>query len=91
MTAAEGFVITTLENMIMPEKLIKQRRRKAVKPRSHGCDSVAEILAWWASQNQQRKEEQGAAGALTTKKVRRAPAKGSKKGCMKGKGGPENV
>lgn len=62
----------------------------------HGS-SVAETLAWWASQN-------GRPGTSTSdpsqdvsishgprKTIRKAPAKGSKKGCMKGKGGPENA
>lgn len=84
-----GAVTSSLERMIMPDKIVLQRRRRASKPKPHGCDSVPEILAWWACQNQQIKEEQGA-GAVN-KKVRRAPAKGSKKGCMKGKGGPENA
>ncbi|MCO5609194.1 hypothetical protein L7F22_063417 [Adiantum nelumboides] len=62
------------------------RTRRTTKPRPHGCSSVAEILSWWAEQNQ-RFQKQGNNASL---KVRKAPAKGSKKGCMKGKGGPEN-
>lgn len=62
------------------------RTRKTSKPRPHGCSSVAEILSWWAEQNQHSQKQE----SNTTLKVRKAPAKGSKKGCMKGKGGPEN-
>lgn len=43
--------------------------------------SVVEKLAWWAKHNTE---------AAEFSKVKKAPAKGSKKGCMKGKGGPEN-
>lgn len=63
------------------------RTRKTTKPRPHGCSSVAEILSWWAEQNQHSIKQEKNTTAL---KVRKAPAKGSKKGCMKGKGGPEN-
>ncbi|KAI5068816.1 hypothetical protein GOP47_0017161 [Adiantum capillus-veneris] len=62
------------------------RTRKTTKPRPHGCSSVAEILSWWAEQNQHSHKQDKS----TSLKVRKAPAKGSKKGCMKGKGGPEN-
>eukprot|EP00250_Pteridium_aquilinum_P030028 c40529_g1_i1 orf=571-1809(-) len=62
------------------------RTRKTTKPRPHGCSSVAEILSWWAEHNQHPQKQ----GSSTALKVRKAPAKGSKKGCMKGKGGPEN-
>ncbi|KAH7284255.1 hypothetical protein KP509_34G045400 [Ceratopteris richardii] len=63
------------------------RTRKSSKPRPHGCSSVAEILSWWAEHNQNSQKQDSASTSL---KVRKAPAKGSKKGCMKGKGGPEN-
>lgn len=78
----------------------------------HGS-SVAETLAWWATQNQKnnnysssRRGGATAGGGSThhhsdqadysldrgpRKNIRKAPAKGSKKGCMKGKGGPENA
>ncbi|KAI5077022.1 hypothetical protein GOP47_0009087 [Adiantum capillus-veneris] len=79
--------------MILAERIVKHRRRRAIsRPRSHGCETVEEILAWWAHQNQQNKEEQGiTTGTAALRKVRKAPAKGSKKGCMKGKGGPDNA
>lgn len=74
----------------------------------HGS-TVAETLAWWASQN--GGVAAGRAGTSPSlhgagtgnppvdfngshgprKTIRKAPAKGSKKGCMKGKGGPENA
>ncbi|KAL6545117.1 Dehydration-responsive element-binding protein [Orobanche hederae] len=57
------------------------------KPRSRkaGTESVAEILEKWRAYNAKL-------GFLNrdTKPFQKAPAKGSKKGCMKGKGGPEN-
>jgi hypothetical protein len=78
----------------------------------HGS-SVAETLAWWATQNQRNNNNSssGRGGATSgggsthhhsdkadysldrgpRKNIRKAPAKGSKKGCMKGKGGPENA
>lgn len=65
----------------------------------HGS-SVAETLAWWASHNthtpgghgEHAAEFSGSGGSHGPKKtIRKAPAKGSKKGCMKGKGGPENA
>uniref|UniRef100_A0ACD5VCF4 Uncharacterized protein n=1 Tax=Avena sativa TaxID=4498 RepID=A0ACD5VCF4_AVESA len=56
-------------------------RKKKVRRRSTGPDSVSEIIKKWKEQNQKLQEENGS---------RKAPAKGSKKGCMAGKGGPEN-
>nr|UYC34397.1 transcription factor DREB2c [Vitis vinifera x Vitis labrusca] len=53
------------------------RKRKSRSRRS-GPNSVAETLARWKQYND------------ILDSVRKAPAKGSKKGCMKGKGGPEN-
>ncbi|KAL6533070.1 Dehydration-responsive element-binding protein [Orobanche minor] len=60
----------------------------AIKPtrsRKAGTESVAEILEKWRAYNAKL-------GFLNrdTKPFQKAPAKGSKKGCMKGKGGPEN-
>ncbi|MCL7052261.1 hypothetical protein MKW94_000575 [Papaver nudicaule] len=59
--------------------------------------SVAETLAKWKEINESLKNGGGAGGGgggkHTTSRgvvVRRVPAKGSKKGCMRGKGGPEN-
>lgn len=50
-----------------------------------GSKSVAETLAKWKDYNDQLASSNGDA-----KPTSRVPAKGSKKGCMKGKGGPEN-
>lgn len=66
--------------------MIMRRRRRATKARPHGCSTVTEILAWWADENRRIEKEEGKVG-----KARKPPAKGSKKGCMRGKGGPENA
>jgi len=50
-----------------------------------GPKSLTDTLARWKEYNA-RLESSGEA----PKPVRKVPAKGSKKGCMKGKGGPEN-
>ncbi|AQK90402.1 dehydration-responsive element-binding protein 2A [Zea mays] len=57
-------------------------RKKRMRRKSTGPDSIAETIRWWKEQNQRLQDESGS---------RKAPAKGSKKGCMMGKGGPENV
>ncbi|CAD5184055.1 unnamed protein product, partial [Musa acuminata subsp. malaccensis] len=57
-------------------------RKKRQPRRGHdGPNSVAETIARWREHNGQLDADNC---------VRRAPAKGSKKGCMKGKGGPDN-
>lgn len=61
------------------------RKRKS-RSRKDGTKSVADVLAKWKEYNSQLES-----GDNETKPPRRAPAKGSKKGCMKGKGGPENT
>jgi hypothetical protein len=53
--------------------------------KGEGPKSLADTLAKWKEYNA-RLESSGEAA----KPVRKVPAKGSKKGCMKGKGGPEN-
>lgn len=50
-----------------------------------GSKSLAKILAKWKEYNAQIDSSSDA-----DKPIRKVPAKGSKKGCMKGKGGPEN-
>ncbi|KAJ6718114.1 DEHYDRATION-RESPONSIVE ELEMENT-BINDING PROTEIN 2C [Salix purpurea] len=57
----------------------KKRKRVSNK-------SVAETLKKWKEYNEYL-DSQGDGG---NKPARKVPAKGSKKGCMKGKGGPEN-
>ncbi|XP_062106196.1 putative dehydration-responsive element-binding protein 2H [Humulus lupulus] len=53
--------------------------------RRDGCKSVAETLAKWRECNGHHDSSKD-----DGKPTCRVPAKGSKKGCMKGKGGPEN-
>lgn len=60
------------------------RKRKS-RSRRDGSKSVAETLAKWKEYNEYLESSKG-----ESKPTRRAPAKGSKKGCMKGKGGPDN-
>ncbi|KAF6144809.1 hypothetical protein GIB67_038908 [Kingdonia uniflora] len=60
-----------------------ERKRKS-RSKRNGTNSVAETLARWKEANIQLENNDG------YKKIRRVPAKGSKKGCMRGKGGPEN-
>ncbi|XP_065034808.1 dehydration-responsive element-binding protein 2A-like [Musa acuminata AAA Group] len=61
---------------------MEQERKKRQPRRGHdGPNSVAETIARWREHNGQLDADNC---------VRRAPAKGSKKGCMKGKGGPDN-
>lgn len=50
-----------------------------------GSKSLADTLARWKEYNARLESTNEA-----EKPVRKVPAKGSKKGCMKGKGGPEN-
>ncbi|KAL6626814.1 hypothetical protein ACP70R_030540 [Stipagrostis hirtigluma subsp. patula] len=59
----------------------EKKWKKRVRRKSTGPDSIAETIKWWKERNQKLQEENGS---------RKAPAKGSKKGCMAGKGGPEN-
>lgn len=61
-------------------QLDTSRKRKS-RSRADGT-TVAERLKRWKEYNENVEE-------ISTKK-RKVPAKGSKKGCMKGKGGPEN-
>lgn len=60
-------------------------RKRKLRSRAEGSKSVAETLAMWKDYND-RLDSLDGKGELT----RKAPAKGSKKGCMKGKGGPQN-
>lgn len=60
-------------------------RLKKVHTKQDGSNPVAETLAKWKEYNDHL--ESCNDGSKPTRKV---PAKGSKKGCMKGKGGPEN-
>ncbi|MFS7961085.1 putative transcription factor AP2-EREBP family [Helianthus anomalus] len=57
-------------------------KKRKTRSRKEAPEKVAATLAKWIEYN--KANEDGKA------KTRKAPAKGSKKGCMKGKGGPEN-
>ncbi|XP_009788693.1 dehydration-responsive element-binding protein 2A-like [Nicotiana tabacum] len=60
------------------------RKRKS-RSRKDAPKNVAETLAKWKEVNEKLESSDDG-----KKPVRKVPAKGSKKGCMKGKGGPEN-
>ncbi|GAB4827648.1 Dehydration-responsive element-binding protein [Ancistrocladus abbreviatus] len=60
---------------------MRKRKSQSKKDKSE----AAEILAKWEEHNSKL-----VLGIGDGKQVRKAPAKGSKKGCMKGKGKPEN-
>ncbi|CAA7028893.1 unnamed protein product [Microthlaspi erraticum] len=69
----------------MPSKIV-ERKRKA-----RDGVSVAEILKRWREYNESTEASSSCNdGNGGLKPTRKAPPKGSKKGCMKGKGGPEN-
>ncbi|KAJ6746915.1 DEHYDRATION-RESPONSIVE ELEMENT-BINDING PROTEIN 2C [Salix koriyanagi] len=53
------------------------KNRKRWKRSRNGCDSIEDTLAKWKKHNKLQ--------------ISKVPGKGSKKGCMKGKGGPENM
>ncbi|PKA67255.1 Dehydration-responsive element-binding protein 2A [Apostasia shenzhenica] len=59
-------------------------RSRRPRRKREGPDSVAETLAKWREINKQFVSNDGG------NQIRKAPAKGSRKGCMRGKGGPEN-
>ncbi|CAN6333454.1 unnamed protein product [Urochloa humidicola] len=72
--------------MPMQAPALQLGRKKRPRRSRDGPTSVAAVIQRWAEHNKQL--EHDAEGA---KRPRKAPAKGSKKGCMKGKGGPENT
>ncbi|KAM6574129.1 hypothetical protein CsatA_022456 [Cannabis sativa] len=59
-------------------------KNKKLRKRRNGSESIADTLAKWKNYNNQLSSIENGKGYLKT------PAKGSKKGCMRGKGGPEN-
>lgn len=61
-------------------------RKKRPRRRQSGPGSLAETLEKWKEMNQVLETSSKDGG----KPKRRVPAKGSRKGCMRGKGGPEN-
>ncbi|XP_042510815.1 AP2-like ethylene-responsive transcription factor CRL5 [Macadamia integrifolia] len=64
----------------MSSQIVTERKRK-LRSRRNRYESIAEKLAEWRELNK------GLDGGSRGRKV---PAKGSKKGCMRGKGGPDN-
>ncbi|KAI3751254.1 hypothetical protein L2E82_22302 [Cichorium intybus] len=68
----------------VPSSMDSSRKRKS-RSRRDGPKGVAETLAKWKEYNNKIEKLDEKA-----KPARKVPAKGSKKGCMKGKGGPEN-
>ncbi|CAJ1971060.1 unnamed protein product [Sphenostylis stenocarpa] len=61
------------------------RKKRKSRSRGDGSRSVAETIAKWKEYNEHLYSDKG-----DGRSTRKAPAKGSKKGCMKGKGGPQN-
>ncbi|KAM2089004.1 hypothetical protein ACFX1T_033013 [Malus domestica] len=57
---------------------------RKLRKRRNGCESIEDTLTKWKNYNERL--DSGKDGGKKT----RAPAKGSRKGCMRGKGGPEN-
>ncbi|CAN8298232.1 unnamed protein product [Cochlearia groenlandica] len=69
----------------MDRTRIDTSKKRKSRSRRDGVN-VAERLKLWKQYNDTIEEEEKEAKS----KKRKVPAKGSKKGCMKGKGGPEN-
>lgn len=65
-------------------------RKRRPRRRRNGPNSIAETLARWKEINERQLLIGAARGSEKPVGIRKVPAKGSKKGCMKGKGGPEN-
>jgi hypothetical protein len=65
--------------------LVRDCRQRKSRKRRNEHDSVAETLAKWRKLNAELDSIKDGEVA------RKVPAKGSKKGCMRGKGGPENT
>ncbi|KAL2330669.1 hypothetical protein Fmac_018250 [Flemingia macrophylla] len=63
------------------------RERKTRKRRGGGSDSVEDTLEKWKEYN--RKQQLGCR-ENGVEVIHKVPAKGSRKGCMRGKGGPQN-
>ncbi|XP_010508876.1 PREDICTED: dehydration-responsive element-binding protein 2C-like isoform X2 [Camelina sativa] len=63
------------------------RKRKSRGERER---DVAEILRKWREYNQQTETDSSYIDGGIPKRIRKAPTQGSRKGCMRGKGGPEN-
>lgn len=77
-------ILDQAPNMMLPLDYTRKRKSRS---RKDAPKNVAETLARWKEVN----EKQDSCDDDGRKPVRKVPAKGSKKGCMKGKGGPENA
>lgn len=73
-----------LDSNMASQPLDYNRKRKS-RSRKSGIKSVTEVLEKWKEFNTKLDTLE-----IDDKPARKAPAKGSKKGCMKGKGGPDN-
>ncbi|XP_073033307.1 dehydration-responsive element-binding protein 2C-like [Primulina eburnea] len=74
------------KDAILVSQPVNNSRTRKSRRRKDGTKNVAETLAKWKEYNVKLDTSNN-----VEKPKRKAPAKGSKKGCMKGKGGPENV
>ncbi|KAH6802258.1 hypothetical protein C2S51_033704 [Perilla frutescens var. frutescens] len=74
------------QDSIMTSQALDYNRKRKSRSRKSGAKSVTEVLEKWKEYN----TKLDTVDKIDDKPVRKAPAKGSKKGCMKGKGGPEN-
>ncbi|KAL1321800.1 hypothetical protein HN51_066690 [Arachis hypogaea] len=72
----------------MKTETIPSRNRRSRRRRSGGSDSVESTLEKWKEYNKQ--QQQLISEGDEVEVIHKVPAKGSKKGCMKGKGGPQN-
>ncbi|AQK93331.1 dehydration-responsive element binding protein 2A isoform X4 [Zea mays] len=72
---------------MQPPALQPGSRKKRPRRSRDGPTSVAAVIQRWAERNKHLEYEE----SEEAKRPRKAPAKGSKKGCMKGKGGPDNT
>ncbi|KAL1544808.1 Dehydration-responsive element-binding protein [Salvia divinorum] len=75
-----GMALLNQESIMMSQPLDFNRKRKS-RSRKSGTKSLTEVLDKWKEYNTKVDDD---------KPARKAPSKGSKKGCMKGKGGPDN-
>ncbi|KAL4295169.1 hypothetical protein GQ457_12G008310 [Hibiscus cannabinus] len=66
----------------------RDRRNKKPRARRNGHESVEDTIEKWRKYNNNNQFRFGEEDGL--QRVSKVPAKGSKKGCMRGKGGPEN-
>lgn len=69
----------------MASQRVECSRKRKSRSRQDGLISIAETLAKWKDYNNKLDSLD-----IREKPARKIPAKGSKKGCMEGKGGPDN-